>query len=272
MNWIQKSKDAWTRMQAFWDGWMASSGSGALAERHLRLVEEHRAAHDIRMLVRSVREQNRKVREVVDALSEALRFDLSPFEFEEQVADALHTLRSVAPAKESLLQVMEQPLDEWFSEGELVDVFMAPSNPLEGVTERPTLMQAFAALSTMNQGSSDVSALVGDFEVGGPYGRYGLTEEEARVLATLLGFTNGWVRASGEDPRVFYEAVGEEIKRVGLLRASWSEQLEGRMCRDGQKPTVSTIETPDERRPVAAVGAVLVDGVKVADITSFGMP
>ena len=170
MNWIQKSKDAWTRMQAFWDGWTTSSGPEALGERHLRLVEEHRAAHDIRMLVRSVREQNRKVREVVDALSEALRFDLSPFEFEEQVADALHTLRSAAPAKESLLQVMEQPLDEWFSEGELVDVFMAPSNPLEGVTERPTLMQAHRGGSAGACDAPRVHERVGSWVGRGPEG------------------------------------------------------------------------------------------------------
>ena len=120
---------------------------------------------------------------------------------------------------------MEKPLDTMFTEGELVDVFMAPTNPLEGVTDEPTLMQAFAALYVMNYGDDDATAHLGLYETGGPYGRYGLTSEEARAFSALQGFVGGWLRAFGAEPTRFYDAVGEEVKRVGLARATWSERL-----------------------------------------------
>jgi hypothetical protein len=242
LRWIQKGKRALEWMERLWEERrdpLDEDATVLLSEEQLGYIEERAqdasvsARHDLRMLVLAVRRQNEKVMRAVDLLAGALRLDDTNADlFEEQVADALHALRSVAPnrplqnnAVARLLRVMGQPLDDYFTEGELVDVFMAPTNPLEGVAERPTLMQAFAALLTMNYGSEDTSANVGKHEVGGPYGRYGLTEEESRALAALQGFIGGWLRAFGAEPKRVYEAVGEEVKRVGLLRASWSERL-----------------------------------------------
>lgn len=234
MQWVRKVKGAceWVeKLLMTPDDPLEQDSVTLLADEQLNNIEDRAESasiatqYDVRLLVTATRRQNEKIERALSLLGEALRGDEV---IEERVADALHTLRTIAPSTPAarsavarLLRYMEKPMSELFTERELEGVFAHPTNPL-GYTSAPTLMQAYAALLTMNQGG-DVSRPTHEFTQGGPYGRFGLTDEEMRMLCVLSGFVNGWMLSHEADGASFDAALLQEVERASVARAAWSQ-------------------------------------------------
>lgn len=89
-------------------------------------------------------------------------------------------------------------------------------HPIPGV-EHPTRLQVITALIGMNGGSLQVSGW-GITQGGGPYGRFGLEQNEALALISSAAFLDGWFAATDrvEEP-AFLAAIEAEFDRVEAL-------------------------------------------------------